>query len=146
MKYFFLLVTIALTFISNRIIFDETAGIGELLFAIFGVNTALLAIYLLWLSAYFNKYKAKGFSIIGHALLCFSVGLTFIGFGYHGYTSKSCSFLITAKPDSTYFSKLAYWAQSNGYCSYFSFVLTLFGLIIMKPSLMLFMNLLRTNR
>lgn len=138
MTMWFFFVFIALVFVTaNGVAFTSQMNGSARVLSVIGVNLFAIALLLLWMGAYYEKFRNAGYLVIAHAVLMFSAGSGFMGIGMNGILGGECSFLISEGTRHGLIGKLAVWAEANEACALVSVVLMAFGLFMSWPGLKL---------
>ncbi len=107
------------------------------------ISSNLLGVGLvaIWLGSYYQKYRARGFQIFGHAFVMLAVGLSFVSLGGNGIISGNCSYLIESRAIPSLISKLGSFSQDNNLCAVLSSAFIVLGAAISWPSIKLYIGI-----
>ncbi|MDQ8022427.1 MAG: hypothetical protein REI94_11350 [Moraxellaceae bacterium] len=91
-KWLLAVTILLLAFGMNAAVLDSQHGWIVLLYGLIAVNVFALALMLIWLAAYFRRFRNRGFGIIGHALVYLAGGTGLAGLGHFGLSNAVCTF------------------------------------------------------
>lgn len=144
MRWLFLAFLALLAALGNFAIFESLSTSRAILG--FAFNLFLLAMLIIWWSAYYSVGASKGRRfVIGHALFTLSLGLGFVGWGVSGVYANSCDSFLTSNNPHGLRNQLASYVESVGYCRELGVGFALFGLFLAYPSVRLFLGLVRKD-
>lgn len=147
MTRWFILLFVMLVFVAvNAFAFHTGLTVDSKVFVAIAGNIFGVSLLLIWLGCYFERAKQLGLAVFGHAALMLSVGLSFIGFGFHGLLAGECSFLVDDRQVPGGLSRLAKFAIENNACLLLCWGLMAIGLVILWPSIKLFIGITSRSR
>ncbi len=130
----------------NAVVFGSGMAMDSKIFIAIAGNIFGLSLLLIWLGCYFDRAKKIGLAVFGHAFLMLSIGLSFAALGLNGLLTGECGFLVSNRSVPGVLSRLAALAIENNACLLLCWGLIAIGLVIVWPSIKLFIGITSRSR
>ncbi len=109
--------------------------------ALVGINIFVISLLCLWLGAYVNTFRRRGFLVYGHAGVYFAGGYGMFALGANALLGNSCSFLMQEGAGrQSLISRMGALLAESQWCPLFGIAMIALGCFVAFPSYKLLTN------